>query len=405
MTRHPAALIAAFAAALVASLLSFMTIAAVLPNLIAEWRLSGAEAGWIGGILFAGYVASALGLAPLTDRMDPKRIYLGAAAVGAVGAFGFALFADGFWSAMAFRFLTGIGIGGTHMPGLKALTDELDAKSRSRGVVYYTAVFALGSGLSIYVGGEAAAWFGWRWAFAIGGLGFLAAAAIVGVVLPAKPPPPRAPQTGHALDFRPVLRNRAIVGYMLAAIGTAWEVFASRVWLVTFFVMLQARDGGTYVFNPPAIATLLALIGVPASMLIGEAANRYPRTRVLIAVSAVSAASALAIALFLDAPYQAIVALAFVFAAMSYGRNAANTGGAVAAAEPHLRGRTLALNAAVSFSGGLIGPSAAGVALDLGGGVSSPFAWQVCMVTIALGPVVSLLAVYLLVQRGPVRSR
>jgi MFS family permease len=405
VTRHPAALIAAFAAALVASLLSFMTIAAVLPNLIAEWRLSGAEAGWIGGILFAGYVASALGLAPLTDRMDPKRIYLGAAAVGAVGAFGFALFADGFWSAMVFRFLTGIGIGGTHMPGLKALTDELDAKSRNRGVVYYTAVFALGSGLSIYVGGEAAAWFGWRWAFAIGGLGFLAAAAIVGVVLPAKPPPPRAPQTGHALDFRPVLRNRAIVGYMLAAIGTAWEVFASRVWLVTFFVMLQARDGGTYVFNPPAIATLLALIGVPASMLFGEAANRYPRTTVLIAVSAVSAASALAIGLFLDAPYEAIVALAFVFAAMSYGRNAANTGGAVAAAEPHLRGRTLALNAAVSFSGGLIGPSAAGVALDLGGGVSSPFAWQVCMVTIALGPVVSLLAVYLLVQRGPVRSR
>ena len=382
-----------------------MTIAAVLPNLIAEWRLSGAEAGWIGGILFAGYVASALGLAPLTDRMDPKRIYLGAAAVGAVGAFGFALFADGFWSAMVFRFLTGIGIGGTHMPGLKALTDQLDAKSRSRGVVYYTAVFALGSGLSIYVGGEAAAWFGWRWAFAIGGLGFLAAAAIVAIVLPAKPAQPRAPQAGHALDFRPMLRNRAIVGYMLAAIGTAWEVFASRVWLVTFFVMLQARDGGTYVFNPPAIATLLALIGVPASMLIGEAANRYPRTTVLIAISGVSAASALAIAFCLDAPYEAIVALCFLFAAVSYGRNSANTGGAVAAAEPHLRGTTLALNAAVSFSGGLIGPSAAGVALDLGGGVSSPFAWQVCLVTMALGPLVSLLAVYFLVRRAPVRSR
>jgi hypothetical protein len=125
----------------------------------------------------------------------------------------------------------------------------------------------------------------------------------------------------------------------------------------------------------------------------------------LIAVSGVSAAGALAIALCLGAPYEAIVALSFLFAAVSYGRNAANTGGAVAAAEPHLRGTTLALNAAVSFSGGLIGPSAAGIALDLGGGVFSPFAWQVCMVTIAFGPVVSLLAVYFLVQRGPVTPR
>jgi MFS family permease len=402
---RPAALIAAFAAALVASLLSFMTIAAVLPNLIAEWRLTGAEAGWIGGILFAGYVVSALGLAPLTDRMDPKRIYLGAAAVGAIGAFGFALFADGLWSAMLFRFLTGIGIGGTHMPGLKALTDQLDAKSRSRGVVYYTAVFALGSGLSIYVGGEAAAWFGWRWAFAIGGLGFLAAAAIVAIVLPAKAAQPRARQAGHALDFRPVLRNRAAVGYMLAAIGTAWEVFASRVWLVTFFVMLQVRDGGAFALNPTTLATLLALIGVPASMLIGEAANRYPRTKLLIAVAGVSAVSALGVGLAVGAPYEAVVALCFLFCAVSYGRNAANTGGAVAAAEPHLRGTTLALNAAVSFSGGLIGPTAAGVALDLGGGVSSPFAWQVCMVTIALGPAVSMLALYFLVQRAPITSR
>lgn len=395
----PAALIAAFAAALVASLLSFMTIAAVLPTLIAEWSLTNAEAGWIGGALFAGYVTSGLAIAPFTDRIDPKRIYLASALAGALGAFGFAWLADGFASAVAFRFLTGIGIGGTHMPGLKALTDQLGPAARNRGVVYYTAVFAIGSGLSIYIGGEAAAWFGWRWAFAIGGCGFIAAMAIIGVVLPATAPMPRTGPPRHALDFRPILKNRALLGYMVSAIGTSWEVFASRVWMVTFLVMLQAREGGDHWLSPAALATLMTFIGVPASMSFGETAGRVNRRLLLVGIAAVSAVSGAAIGFLLDASYGVIIAVCFVFSAVSYGRNAANTGGTVAATPPELRGTALGLNAAVSFTGGLLGPFAAGLALDAGGGVDATLAWQLCFATIALGPVIGGLALLALARR------
>lgn len=400
----PAALIAAFAAALVASLLSFMTIAAVLPALIAEWSLTNADAGWIGGALFAGYMVSGLVFAPLTDRVDPKRIYLSCAAVGVLGAFGMALFADGFASAVAFRFLTGIGIGGTHMPGLKALTDQLAPRGpalRNRGVVYYTAVFAIGSGLSIYIGGEAAAWFGWRWAFATGGFGFAAAIAIIAAVLPATPPKPRTGPARHALDFRPIFRNRVLLGYMISAIGTSWEVFASRVWMVTFLVVLQAREGGSHWLNPAALATLMTFIGVPASMSLGETAGRVDRRALLICVAAVSAISGVAIGFMLESSYWLVIAVMFLFSAVSYGRNAANTGGTVAATPPELRGTALGLNAAVSFTGGLVGPFAAGLALDAGGGIDTPLAWQLCFITMAAGPVIGGLALAALTPRKP----
>ena len=56
--RSAAALISYFCSALVLNLLGFMTLAAVLPQLITEWGLTSTEAGWLGGIYFAGYVAA-----------------------------------------------------------------------------------------------------------------------------------------------------------------------------------------------------------------------------------------------------------------------------------------------------------------------------------------------------------
>ncbi len=50
--------IALLCLALVLNLLGFMTVAAVLPQLIHDWSLTSTEVGWLGGIYFAGYVAA-----------------------------------------------------------------------------------------------------------------------------------------------------------------------------------------------------------------------------------------------------------------------------------------------------------------------------------------------------------
>ena len=136
------------------TLLGFMAPAAVLGEIICDWQLTNAQAGWLGGALFAGYIVTVPVLTAYTDRIDPKRIYLTCAALGVIGNFGFGFLADGLWSGALFRVLTGIGLAGTFMPGMKAMTDQLPAgKTQERGATYYTSVFALGYVLSILVSG------------------------------------------------------------------------------------------------------------------------------------------------------------------------------------------------------------------------------------------------------------
>ena len=51
---------------------------ALLPQFIASWSLSNAEAGWLAGMMSAGYMAAVLPLVALTDRMPACTIFLAA---------------------------------------------------------------------------------------------------------------------------------------------------------------------------------------------------------------------------------------------------------------------------------------------------------------------------------------
>src|SRR2546430_17414435 len=81
------------------------SVAALLPTLITTWSLTNTEAGWISGIYYAAYTLAVPLLSSLTDRIDAKRIYLGSVAVTALAFVGFAWFATGVWSGLAFRAL------------------------------------------------------------------------------------------------------------------------------------------------------------------------------------------------------------------------------------------------------------------------------------------------------------
>ena len=393
--RNPVFLVGAFAVALVFTLMGFMAPASVLGAIIKDWDLSNAEAGWVGGALFAGYIATVPVLTAWTDRIDPKRIYLCSAAIGALGNLGVAFIADGLWSGVVFRVLTGIGLAGTFMPGLKALTDQLpEGKAQQRGATYYSSFFALGSGLSILIAGVTADFLDWRWAFIFAGCGGIAALLIVSIVLPAKQAKPADIQDAPpALNFGPIFRDRAIMAYVVASLGVAWEVFTSRVWLVTFFFFVQDLVPDKDIGWSPAIwSTVVALVGVPAAMVIGELSVRYDRARILSTVAAFSAGLCVAIGFSNDLAYEYVLLICIVFGMTSYGRSASTTAGTIAVAPPERRGAALAVQAFVGFSGGILGPLAFGIALDVVGGNTAQNAWVVAMCVMAVGPVLTILA-------------
>src|SRR3954453_10462903 len=63
-------------AAEILCLTSFSLVPALLPQFIMSWSLSNAEAGWLVGMMSAGYMAAVLPLVALTDRMPARTIFL-----------------------------------------------------------------------------------------------------------------------------------------------------------------------------------------------------------------------------------------------------------------------------------------------------------------------------------------
>ena len=154
-------IVAALCAAEVLAMAGTMSFQALIPTFIAEWRLSHSEVGWISGIAYAAYVAGVPVLVSLTDRIDARRIVIAFSLVSCLSSLGFALFAEGFWSALVFRALNGLALGGTYMPGLKALTDRIEGPRRSRYQSFYTASFSIGSAVSLFATGMLAGRYGW----------------------------------------------------------------------------------------------------------------------------------------------------------------------------------------------------------------------------------------------------
>src|SRR4029450_1310713 len=74
----------------------------------------------------------------------------------------FGLIAEGFWSALILRSLTGMGWAGTYMTGLKLLAARVDAKMMSRATAGHAASIGISGALSFATGDLIAAAAGWQ---------------------------------------------------------------------------------------------------------------------------------------------------------------------------------------------------------------------------------------------------
>jgi len=87
-------------------------------------------------------------LVTLTDRVDPRSVYLAGVGLTVASHIGFAVSADGFWSAGAARALAGVGWAGTYMTGLKLLADRVEPGLMSRAVAGHAASIGIAGALS-----------------------------------------------------------------------------------------------------------------------------------------------------------------------------------------------------------------------------------------------------------------
>jgi len=369
-------------AAHVASMLGFSAYATLLPRLQDEWGMSNSEAGFISGMFFAGYMAAVPVLTGLTDRMDARRIYLASSLVAAAALTGFALLVEGVKSAALLQLVAGAGIAGTYMPGLRALTDNMEgARAQSRAVAYYTAFFGLGSSLSILLSGIIAGTLGWRWAFALTSAGPVLAGIMVMRGLP--PRTPQAPHAQRVLDFRPVLASREVRPYILGYAVHCWELFGSRSWLVAFVTFAQGAS--------PALAVTIAAVanvfGPPASIYGNEVAMRHGRERIIWKAMLASGVLTCALGFVSFLPLFALAGLIMLHMCLVMSDSSALTAGVVTRAGESIRGATMAVHSMLGFGAGFVAPLVFGMVLDLAGGRSAPLAWGFAFSSLGFGAI------------------
>ena len=387
----PVTLLVTLCIAQVLAMTSFANFAALLPDFVVLWDLSNTEAGWIGGIYYAGYVTAVPLLVGMTDSVDSKRIYLFSIGIGVIASLGYAVLAEGFWTAIVFRFFSGVALAGTYMPGLQIQNDRLTADDRQRTLPWYLSAFSLGTAASFYMTGWFGARFEWPLVFLLAGIAQLACLILVLTTVAPRKPNVLKTDDRHPLDFRPVFTNRAAVAYIWGYTGHTYELFAYRAWIVAFLAFAAAVSGT--VVGSEAIATYAAvfsLVGMPASVFGAYLAMHGDRRRTVSVVMGVSVIMGCSLGFLGAAPFMLVVLIAGLYSGFIMGDSAALTGGTVAAARDGERGATLAMHSVWGFSGGFLGPLMVGLVLDLAGGRHSTVGWGLAFVTMAAGSLLAL---------------
>jgi predicted MFS family arabinose efflux permease len=381
----PARLVAVVCAAQVLVQIGAFFWPALLPGMMALWQLSNSEAGWITASFYGAYMLSVPVLVTLTDRIDPKRVYLFGVALTVMGHLLFGLFAEGFWSALLLRALTGMGWAGTYMTGLKLLADRVDAKMMSRATAGHAASIGISGALSFATGDLLAALAGWQSAFLSAGASAAVAWVLVAAIVPAQSKAPAPAKDGQGLyDFRPVFRNSSAMAYAIAYCIHTLEMSALRGWGVAFLGYVAATTGAAAasVLSPAIVATGLGLIGTFASVAGNEAAIRFGRKRLVVAAMAASIVIGAIIGFLGSLSYALAAALLTIYGIVIWLDSSSLTAGTAGTAEPSRRGATLAVHSMLGYAGGFVGPLLVGWVLDLSGGMSQ-LGWGLSFLSVA----------------------
>lgn len=390
-----------FCAARAAFATMFTAWSAVLPLLRTDWQLSAWQAGMVQSAYHVGFLVSLFAVGFLSDRFGARRIYLVTGLAAAASGLMFALFADGFTSALLLYGLTGLCSGGSYTPGL-AIVAQRVRERQGRALGYYLAAASLGYAIGLLIASAMIPLAGWRGAFVV-----TACCPVLGMVLGWRalrdvPNVVHALPDGHGNRSRllEVVRNKPAMLSIWGYTFHAWELLGLWAWLPAFLAAaaLAGGSGGAQAASLGAtLAALTYLAAVIGSVLGGSLSDRLGRTAVSLLMAVASLACSFSFGWMIGAPMVVLVAVAVFYNVTGVGDSSIHSTTLTELTDPRYLGAAYSLRSVLGFGAGAISPWVFGLVLDwgrAGGSLPDHVVWGLAWSTLGLGGLLGPVAVW-----------
>jgi len=352
--------------ALFMALLPISSYVAALSSIQLELGLSNTAAGALFSAYLAGYAASALFVAPLTDQFGAKRVVYASAALSVAAHLLFPLTAHDAVTGSVLRALAGVGFLGVYIPGLRIVAERFSKDKRGSAIgLFVTAQYASHSG-SLALTGWVMSAMEWRGAYTIVAAASAASIPMMAMLLryhsPAQPSGSSGRLDPTILASRPV--QFVILGYSIHALN----LYAIRVWLPVFLASILIARGvadGQAAVTAASAGGLALAFGAAGPVVGGVVSDRLGRTMAASSILGISAVCAVGLAWVVHWPWGLIVGASAVLAWAASADSAIYQTSITEVSDPTRLGSALALQASLGLVGGVIGPIMFGGILDI----------------------------------------
>jgi AAHS family 4-hydroxybenzoate transporter-like MFS transporter len=274
----------------------------VAPALTAAMKISRGVLGSVISSGLVGMMVGALVSGPLADRIGRKPVLVACALIFGIGSLLTAT-AQSIESLMAFRLVTGLGMGGA-MPNAIALTSEYMPKRRRAGAVTTMICgFSLGAAVGGLVAASIIPRFGWPSVFVVGGIIPIAIAIVSAYLLPesirfllvkgGRETRARyylsriAPRPAIHVDLSPGVDEEAPAGaFIVTELFTSGRAAATvLIWVIYFMNLLNLyflnswlptilSDAGIPVETAIRLTSLFQIGGIGGAVVLGQLLDR-----------------------------------------------------------------------------------------------------------------------------------
>jgi MFS family permease len=272
---------------------------AVVPALILNWNLSGADVAWLTMSVQVGFVIGTLAssLLNLADYFPGHRLFASSSFLASIATALIALLADDLTVTLFLRFLTGVFLAGVYPVGMKIMA-TWTKHDRGLGIGLLVGALTVGSAAPHLLNAMGSVG-DWKLVLYLSAaLGALGGAA---TLLFVKEGPYRTVLSKvnwrYALE---VVRQRELALANLGYLGHMWELYAMWAWISAFLLSsFQLVSADRFWAGVVAFAVIAA--GGLGSVLAGFLADRYGRTTVTIVSLLISGTCAFLVGAFYGA--------------------------------------------------------------------------------------------------------